>query len=146
MFYLLNFLKMQAWKAALGDWQLQRGKGRARIHSIGQFCKTNKQKKTGSWNIKILLLIKGKQTSQINEFTTFLWEDARVWDHWNHFFNIYLNYLGPVLCSFPSWIPSGCMVRVKTVSDGLKPQYSLFTNIVGDILHPYVGVGKYICI
>ena len=31
-----------------------------------------KNKKTGSWNIKRLLLIKENQTSQVNEFNTFL--------------------------------------------------------------------------
>jgi len=33
-------------------------------------------------------------------------EDARVWAHWNHSFDMHLNCLGPVPCSFPSWVPS----------------------------------------
>ena len=31
---------------------------------------------------------------------------ARVWAQWNHSFDMHLSYLGPVSCSFPSWIPS----------------------------------------
>ena len=26
----------------------------------------------------------------------YAWEDARVWDHWNHSFDVHLSYLGPV--------------------------------------------------
>lgn len=107
MFYLLNFLKTQAWKAAfqiaLGTRRLQEVKGRGRIHSTGEFLQqpTNRIKQV-SWNIKILLFIKEKQTSQVNEFSTFLWEDATVWDHWNHFFDTYLNHLGPYSVVFSS--------------------------------------------
>ena len=40
------------------------------------------QQKPGSWNIKLLMLIKGNQTIRVNECSGFfVWEDARVWDH-----------------------------------------------------------------
>ena len=68
-----------------------------------------------------------------------VWEDARVWVHWSHSFEMHLNYLGPVSCFSPSWVPSGC-----TVWGGFSgwlmaswPQHPLFTDMAGDILHPY---------
>ena len=56
------------------------------------------QQKPGSRNIKGLVLIKENQTSHVNEFSEFfyVWEDARVWAHWNHFFfNVHLDSLNP---------------------------------------------------
>ena len=38
----------------------------------------------------------------------YVWEDARVWAHWNHSFDMHLSYLGPVSCVFSSWVSSGC--------------------------------------
>ena len=35
----------------------------------------------------------------------YIWEDARVWACWRHSVDIFLNYLRPVSCLFPSWIP-----------------------------------------
>ena len=53
------------------------------------------QQKPGSWNIKLLMLIKGNQTIQVNECSGFfVWEDARVWDHWNCHFDMHLSSLG----------------------------------------------------
>ena len=40
----------------------------------------------------------------------YVWEDARVWAHWNHSFAMHLSSLGPVSCVFASWVPSGCTV------------------------------------
>ena len=34
-----------------------------------------------------------------------VWEDARVWAHWNHSFHMHFRYLGPVSCVFISWVP-----------------------------------------
>ena len=48
-----------------------------------------------------------------------VWEDVRVWAHWDHSFDLHPNCLEPASCSFPSWIPSGSIVRVTAVSDGL---------------------------
>ena len=36
-----------------------------------------------------------------------MWEDTRVWAHWNHSFGMYLSYLGPGSCVFTSWVSSG---------------------------------------
>ena len=47
------------------------------------------------------------------------WEDARVWTHWNHSFDMHFSYLGPVFCVFTSWVPSeltmesGCRLRAS---------------------------------
>ena len=55
------------------------------------------QPKADSLNIKILLLIKGSQITQVKEFSTFyVWENARVWAHWNHSFDMLLSCLGPI--------------------------------------------------
>ena len=67
-------------------------------------------KQPGGGNIKKLLLIKEKQISQVNDFSVFLRKNARVWAHWNHSFDMHLNYLGSVSCFSPSWIPSGCTI------------------------------------
>ena len=37
-----------------------------------------------------------------------VWEDAKLWAHWNHSFDMHLSYLGPVFCAFPTCVPSGC--------------------------------------
>lgn len=41
----------------------------------------------------------------------YVWDDARVWAHWNHAFDTHLSCLGPVSCSFQSWVPSECASR-----------------------------------
>ena len=40
----------------------------------------------------------------------YVWEDAKVWSHWNHSFDMHLNYLGPVSRVFISWVPSGLSI------------------------------------
>ena len=39
-----------------------------------------------------------------------MWENARLWDHWNHFSDMHLGYLGPVSCVLTSWASSGLTV------------------------------------
>ena len=69
------------------------------------------QWRAGSLNVKRWLLIKENQISQVKEFRSFLlWEDARVWAHWSHSFDMHLSYLGPVFCVFTSWVFSGLFV------------------------------------
>ena len=41
----------------------------------------------------------------------YLWEDVRVWAHWNSSFDMHLSSLGPVSCVFSSWALSGLTVR-----------------------------------
>ena len=48
------------------------------------------------------------QISPGNEFSTFLWEDVRVWAHENHSLDMHLNHLGAVSCFSPAWVPLGC--------------------------------------
>ena len=31
---------------------------------------------------------------------SYVWEDARVWGYWSHFFHMHLSYLGPASCLF----------------------------------------------
>ena len=37
----------------------------------------------------------------------YVWEDAKLWAHWNHSFDGHLSFLGPVSCIFTSWVSSG---------------------------------------
>ena len=53
--------------------------------------------------------LKGNQTSQVNVFSTSLCT-GRFWAHWNHSFDVHLNYLGPVSSFSPSWTSSGYVV------------------------------------
>ena len=64
-----------------------------------------------------------------------VWEDARVWAHWNYFSDTHLSFLGPVSCAFSFLLSSGSTIRDGSVSDGLMaasclhakfPQGSLF--------------------
>ena len=58
---------------------------------------------------------------------TYVWEDVRVWAHWNLFFDVHFNYLGPLCCFFlSSWIPS-----TGTVSwlDGLNILFLLIWQV-----------------
>ena len=66
------------------------------------------QQRAGIRN-KRWLLIKEKQISQVKELALFyVWEDGRVWTHWNHSFDTHLSYSGLVSCAFTS---SGLTVR-----------------------------------
>ena len=50
-------------------------------------------------------------TSQVKEFALFyIWEDARVWAHWNQSFDMHHSYLGPVSCFFTSWVSLGLTI------------------------------------
>ena len=69
------------------------------------------QQRACSWNIKKLLLIKENQISQAKELVPFyIWEYARVWAHWNHFFDMDLNCLRLVSCVFTPWVSSGLTI------------------------------------
>ena len=72
----------------------------------GGSCKQTNQE-AGSQNIKRLLWIKENPHLELINLVLFhVWGRFQVWAHWNHFFNVHLNFLGqyPVLCT---WIPSG---------------------------------------
>ena len=56
------------------------------------------------------------QTSQAKEFSVFyVWEDARVWTHWSHSFDVHLRSLGPGSCVFTTWVPQGLLWGVAVV-------------------------------
>ena len=75
MFYLADFLRTQAQEAASQITQMDCSEEvREEPRYKGVFAPPQKKKqKTGSWNIKRLLLIKEIQTSQVNESSAFLW-------------------------------------------------------------------------
>ena len=78
-----------------------RSKGEARIYR--SFCWKQKhvvehQKMTANHK---------NQTSQVIILVLFcVWEDARVWAHWNYSFDMHLNYLGLVSCFLHPEFPS----------------------------------------
>ena len=41
----------------------------------------------------------------------YIWEDSSTWAHWNHFFDVQLNYRGPASCLSPPWILPGCRAQ-----------------------------------
>ena len=49
----------------------------------------------------------------------YIWEDARVWARWNRSSDMHLNYLGPISCFCPFWIPLGCTVGTAAAADCL---------------------------
>ena len=65
-----------------------------------------------------------------------VWEDARVWAHWNHSLDMHLNYLGPLSCFSPSWIHSGHTLRGGYVNGGFMATTSFVYWNAGDILCP----------
>ena len=80
----------------------------------------------GSLNIKSLLLMKENQLSQVKKFRLFsVCKDARIWAHWNHFFDIYLSYLGPVSCfQILSFLSSGLTVGIGcSLRAGILPEF-----------------------
>ena len=86
------------------------------------------QQRTGSLNIKRLLLIKKAEFPKLRNLVLFYFgEDARVWAHWNrsyiyifflyiwlcwshHSFDLHFSYLGPIFC-FHTLSSSGLMVE-----------------------------------
>ena len=69
----------------------------------------------------------------MNLVLLYVWEDARVWVHWNHSFDMHLNYLRLVSCMFSSWIPSECTVEGGCSSYWLDGRNILFLNMAGDV-------------
>ena len=65
-----------------------------------------KKKKKRSIRMSKITLIKNRHLKLMNLRLFCIWEDTRVWVHWNHFFDLHLNYLGPVACFSPFWTSS----------------------------------------
>ena len=68
------------------------------------------QQRTCSLNIKRFLLRKMRYPKLSNLALFYEWEDSRVWAQWNLPFDMFLSYLGPVSCAFPSWASSGLTI------------------------------------
>ena len=69
------------------------------------------QRMAGHLNVKIVLLIKETRYIRLRSLALlYVWEDARVWAHWNHSFDLHFSYLGPVSWVFTSWVSSGLTV------------------------------------
>ena len=105
---------------------LRRRKSEARIHR--SFA-------TRSRNIKNYQQVrKTNQKLKIMNLALFsVWEEARVWAHGNHSFDLQLSYLWPVSCSFPSWVPSGCTLGWLQWLDGHN--IPLFVDMAGNLFH-----------
>ena len=101
---------------------LRRRKRGARIH---------RSLATRSRNIKNYRQVKKtNQKLKIKNIALFcIWEGARVWAHGNYSFDLQLSYLGPVSCSFPSWVPSGWLQWL----DGCN--IPLFVDMAGNLFH-----------
>ena len=83
----------------------------------------------------------------------YVWEDARVWAHWNHSFHEHLNYLVPVSCFLHSEFPQGTQWEVAAVVTSLMDEacfaywsgrcHFSFTHFISDLnwLMVWGGVG-----
>ena len=108
---------------------LQRGKGGARL------CKSfyNKEQVVGT-SKDYWLLKKTRYLKLMNLALFYVWEDAGVWAHWNHSFDMHLNFLGPVSCiQDASWIPQGAQLGVASAAEGL-----MAGNIFHSQISPYL--------
>lgn len=82
---------------------------------IGGFAGGKINTQNIQWILKRLLLITKSRHLKVMVLVLFyIWEDARVWAHWNYSLDMHLNCLGPLSCLSPSWIPPRC-----TKSSGL---------------------------
>ena len=79
---------------------LWRGNGGARVYR--SFCNKNQVVGTSN-NYCWLKKIRHPKLRNLPVFC--VQEDARVWAHWDHSFDVHLSYLGS---AFSSWVPSGC--------------------------------------
>ena len=85
----------------------------------------------------------------------YVWEVARIWAHWNHSFDMHLSYLGPVSCSFPSWVPSGCTTgrwlrwlrAWQRVAAGMSPSWVPSGLTVGTVVvaHGLMAAASFVC-
>ena len=82
--------------------------------------------------VKRVLIIKENQICQAKEFH-YVWEDERVWAHWNHSSDMRAIYLGPVSCIFTSWVPSLLTSSPSWWLKLLLTMTSLFTDMAGNI-------------
>ena len=68
----------------------------------------------------------------------YIWEDARVWAHWNHSFGMHFSYLGSGYYFPSSWIPPECNVCVWGGSvSSWWPRHPLFTDMAGGIFNAH---------
>lgn len=57
------------------------------------------QQRAGNRNARLVLIKENRYLKLLN-IPLSVWEDARVWAHWNHYFDMHLSYLGPASCVF----------------------------------------------
>ena len=65
------------------------------------------QQRASSWNIKKRLLLFKTRYPKLRDFALFyVWEDAGVWAHWNHSFQMYFSYMEPLsgVSRLPRWL------------------------------------------
>ena len=99
MFYRVGLFMTLSWEIAsqvILREMLQGGEGRSQI-----IC-SSAMKYMGIVNIKRLLLKKTRYPKLRNLVLFCVWEDARVWAHWNHSFHMHFSYPGPTSCMFSS--------------------------------------------
>ena len=131
MFYSLDFLRTSSLGGGLSDCSdrlLWRGKAGARVYR--SFC--DKDQVAGI-SKDYCSFKKTRHLKFKNSVLVYVWEDARLWVHWNHTFDVHLSSLWPASCSFLSQVPSGLTVRAAAVASRLW--HSLFTEMTGGIFH-----------
>ena len=85
-------------------------------------------------------MVKENQSFELVNIVLFcVWEDMRIWAHWNHSLDLHLNCLGPVAYFSLAWIPSGCVVgggQQQLLTWWLH--YPLSIDAAGNIFHSHL--------
>ena len=137
IFHLAGLLRIIARDSSLSgssEWLFPRGKGGARVYRSFRWKQMNNM-----WlNIKRLMLIAHKNGHLMLKISMlfYVWGRCRrVWAYWNYSLDMHLNYLEPVSCFSPTWIP------LKVHHQGWLPwlmagwpQHRLFAEMAGEVL------------
>ena len=114
MFYFLDKTEDLSPGYNLSDSSETTLKGLGRSQDVAVFA-TNQVVRTS----KDYCSLKKTRYFQLMDLAIFyIWEDARVWPHWNNFFNMHLSRLGTVSCSCAE-SPQGAPLQVAVVAEGL---------------------------
>ena len=123
------------------------------------------QQRVGSGNIKRLVLKKTGNPNVRNFVLFYVWEDARVWAHWNHSFDIPQLSGASILCfyipshhkecwksagcytadiPFPSWVLSG-LTSSPLVEAAMSDDSDILCLLIRQEIFPFLVVWFHFC-
>ena len=74
----------------------------------------------GAWEAAVHGVAKSCTRLHFHFLFSHVWEDERLWAHWNHFSDTHLDCLGSVSCLSPPWTPPCCTVESSCYGWGLE--------------------------